>query len=89
MFVQFEKGGGILEGTLLLVTALRLYFSELVQDFLELAGEPLRVQAEGGEGAVGVDDVRDLGGLGFWRERARLRGKECGSGARRCRRVPG
>ena len=55
--MEFEKGGGTLEVALLLKAALGLDFAELVEGFLELAGEALRVQAEGGEGAVGVDDV--------------------------------
>jgi len=44
-----------------------LDFAELVQGFLELAGESLAVHAEGGEGAVGVDDVEVDGSLlGGW-----------------------
>jgi hypothetical protein len=43
--------------------ALSLDFAELVQGFLELAGELLGVHAEGGEGAVGVDDVKVDGGF--------------------------
>src|SRR6202022_3490761 len=63
--MQFQQGGGALEVALLLVTALGLDFAELVQGFLELAGEALAVQAEGGEGAVGVDDVEvDCGLVG-------------------------
>ena len=57
MFVEFQNGGGTLEVALLLEAAFSLDFAELVHGFLELAGEALRVHAEGGEGAMGVDDV--------------------------------
>jgi hypothetical protein len=43
---------------LLLAASLGLDFAEVVHGFLELAGEPLGVHAEGGEGSEGVDDVR-------------------------------
>ena len=65
--MEFQEGGGLLEVALLLVAALGLDFAELVQGFLELAGESLAVQTEGGEGAVGVDDVEvDASLLGGW-----------------------
>ena len=57
VLVEFEEGGGVFELALLLAAALGLDFAELVQGFLELAGEPRVVQAESGEGAMGVDDV--------------------------------
>ena len=67
MFVQFEEGGGALEVALLLEAALGLNFAELVEGFLELAGESLGVHAEGGEGAMGVHDVEVDGPLiGGW-----------------------
>jgi len=50
--MEFQKGSGTLEGALVLETALGLDFAELVERLSELAGEPLRVHAEGGEGAV-------------------------------------
>jgi len=56
--MEFQDSGGLLEVALLLVAALVLDFAELFHGFLELAGEPLAVQTEGGEGAVGVDDVK-------------------------------
>ena len=56
-FMEFQEAGGTLDLALLLVAALGLDFAEVVHSLLELAGEPLVVQAEGGEGAVGVDDV--------------------------------
>ena len=66
-----------LEVALLLAAALGLDFAEVVHGFLELAGEPLVVQAEGGEGAVGVDDVEVIAAcsVGGWRRdrAARLR----------------
>jgi len=48
----------MLEVALLLTAALGLDFAEVVHGLLELAGEPLVVQAESGEGAVGVDDIK-------------------------------
>jgi hypothetical protein len=67
MFVEFQEGGGALEVALLLEAPLGLYFAEMVQGLLELAGEPLGVHAESGEGAVGVDDIEVDGGLiGGW-----------------------
>jgi hypothetical protein len=53
--VEFEDGGGVFEVAAL--CAFGLDFAEVVQGLLELAGEPLVVHTEGGEGAVGVDDV--------------------------------
>jgi hypothetical protein len=42
--MEFEEGGGTLEGAL---GALGLDFAECVEGALELAGEPLVVKAEG------------------------------------------
>jgi hypothetical protein len=57
----------LLEVALLLAAALELEVAELVHGLLELAGEPRVVQAEGGEGAVGVDDIEfDTSLLGGW-----------------------
>jgi hypothetical protein len=39
-------------------TVVGLDIAERVQGLLELAGAPLVVQAEGGEGAMGVDDIK-------------------------------
>ncbi|HTW67339.1 MAG TPA: hypothetical protein VME17_22120 [Bryobacteraceae bacterium] len=61
--MEFEKGGGTLEVALLLKAAFGLDFAELVECLLELAGEPLGVHAEGGEGAMGVDDIKGDGGF--------------------------
>jgi hypothetical protein len=47
--MEFQEGRGALELALLLVAALGLDFAEVVHGFLELAGESLVVQAEGGE----------------------------------------
>ena len=58
MFMEFQEGRSALEIALLLVAALGLDFAEVVHGLLELAGEPLTVQAESGEGAVGVDEIR-------------------------------
>ena len=62
-FMEFQDGCGMLEVTLLLMAALGLDFAELVECLSELAGEALRVHAEGGEGTVGVDDVEVDAGL--------------------------
>jgi hypothetical protein len=52
---------------LLLAPAIGLNFAEVFQGFLKLAGKPLAVQAEGGEFAVGIDDIEIDGGLiGRW-----------------------
>ena len=65
--MEFQEGCGLLELALLLVAALGLDLAELLQGFLELAGESLAVQAEGGEGAVGVDDIEvDASLIGRW-----------------------
>jgi hypothetical protein len=75
--MEFQEGSGLLEVALLLEAALTLDIAELVQGFLELAGEPLVVQAEDGEGAVGVDDV-ELGAV-----------EECGFQVRDAIEAPG
>jgi hypothetical protein len=49
VFVEFEEGGGVSELALLVVAALGLYFAEVVHGLLELAREPLGVQAQGGQ----------------------------------------
>ena len=82
MFVEFEEGRGALEVALLLESAFSLDFAELVQSFLELAGESLGVHAESGEGAMGVNDVEVDGRLsGAWVggaiEKCGLRAKGC------------
>jgi hypothetical protein len=58
VFVEFEEGGGVFEVAALALGAVGLDIAERVQGLLELAGEPLVVQAEGGEGAMGVDDIK-------------------------------
>ena len=56
--MEFEEGGGVVLGwRSCSEAAFRLDFAQMVERFLELAGEPFGVHAEGGEGAVGVDDV--------------------------------
>jgi hypothetical protein len=57
VFVEFQEGSGVFEVATLALGAVGLDLADGVQGFLELAGEPRVVQAEGGEGAVGVDDV--------------------------------
>jgi hypothetical protein len=65
--MELEESRGLLEVTLLLVAALGLDFAELVQGFLELAGEAVGVQAESCEGAMGVDDIEVDASLLGWR----------------------
>jgi hypothetical protein len=50
-------GRGALEVALAL-GAISLDLADLVHGLLELAGEPLIVHAESGEGAAGLDDVK-------------------------------
>src|SRR5580704_2511822 len=65
--MEFQESRGTLEMALLLVAALGLDFAELVHGLLKLAGEPCVVQAENGEGAVGVDNVKvDASLIGGW-----------------------
>src|ERR1700722_20834943 len=67
VFVQFEQSGGVFEFAALALDAVSLHFAELVQAFLELAGETLALNAEVGEKAMGVDDIKFDGGLlGGW-----------------------
>jgi hypothetical protein len=61
--MEFQEGRGALEVALLLVAAVGLDLAELLQGFLELAGESLAVQTQGGEGAVGIDNVEVDSGL--------------------------
>ncbi len=63
VFMQFEECGGIAEISLLALAAVLLDFAELAEVLLELAGEALAVEAEGGEEAVGVHDVECDGGI--------------------------
>jgi hypothetical protein len=56
--MEFHDSCGMLEVALLLTAALGLDFAEVVHGLLELAGEPLVVQAQGGDDAVGVDDIK-------------------------------
>jgi hypothetical protein len=67
VFVEFEEGGGVLEVAALAFGAGGLDVTERVEAFLELAREPLGVQAEGGEGAMGVNDVDAFEKGGFKR----------------------
>ena len=57
VFVEFEEDGGVFEVATLAFGAVRLDFAELVETFLELAGEAVALDAEVCEEAMGVDDV--------------------------------
>ena len=54
VLMVYEQGGGVLEIALLALAAPGLDGAELVEGFLELAGEALAMQSEGGEGAQSV-----------------------------------
>ncbi len=67
--MEFQEGGGRLELALLLVAALGLDFAELVHSILELAGEPLVVQAESGQlrnQGLGTGVLRKQRGFKEW-----------------------
>src|SRR5580700_6702470 len=67
VFMEFQQGGGVLEIALLTLAALGLDSAELVEDFLELAGEALAVQTEGCQGAMCGGEVEVDGCLpGRW-----------------------
>ena len=61
VFVEFEEGGAF-EVVLLAVAAFGLEGAELVECLLELAGEALAVEAEGGEGGYGFAGVGAVDG---------------------------
>jgi hypothetical protein len=68
VFVEFQEGGGVFEVATLALGAVGLDVAELVDGLLELAGEPLVVEAEGGERGNKGLGVRVLGKqLGFER----------------------
>jgi len=57
VFVEFKEGGGVLEVAALALGVVSLDVAEGFEALLELAGETLALDAEGGEKAMGVDDV--------------------------------
>jgi hypothetical protein len=63
VFVEFEEGGGVPEVAALALAADGLDVAELVEGFLELAGEALALDGEVRDEAMGVDDVKVDGGL--------------------------
>src|SRR5580704_9341213 len=62
-FMEFEEGGGVFEVATLALGTVGLDFAEVIHGLLKLAREPLVVQAESGEGAVGVDNIEVNPGL--------------------------
>jgi hypothetical protein len=58
VFVEFEEGGSVFEVATLALDAFGLDVAESVHDLLELAREALALDAEVGEEAMGVDDVK-------------------------------
>ncbi|MBZ5611905.1 MAG: hypothetical protein LAP38_26895, partial [Acidobacteriia bacterium] len=63
VFVEFEEGGGVFEVAALALMAVGLDVAELVEGFLELAGEALALDGEVAQQAMGVDDVEVDRGL--------------------------
>ena len=61
--VHFEKGCGAFEIAVTALAALGLDFAKLLQGLLELAGEALAVEANGGESGYGLAGV-GAGGRG-------------------------
>ena len=72
MLMAYEEFGRLGKLAALQAAALFLDLAELLDNFLELTGEARAVQAESGEGAKGVNDVKVDGGL--------LSGRVCGAG---------
>ncbi len=67
VFMEFEEGGGVFEVAALALGAVGLNLAELVEAFLELAGETLALDAEVGDEAMGVDEIEvNRGLLGGW-----------------------
>ena len=58
VFVEFEEGGGFVEIAALVVGAVGLDLAERFEALLELAGEAMALDAEVGEEAMGVDDIK-------------------------------
>jgi len=66
--MKFQEGGGLLEVAFFFLTAIGLDFAKCVECFLELAGEPLAVQAESGQHRGWGLGVGDWGlAVGGWR----------------------
>jgi hypothetical protein len=61
VFVVLEHGGGVFKIAVLAFAAIELDFAELIERLLELAGEACAVESQGGEQAMGVDDVERRG----------------------------
>jgi hypothetical protein len=57
LFMEFEEGGGVPEVAALALVTIGLDVEELVERFLELAGEALALDAEAVEEAMGVEDA--------------------------------
>ena len=67
MFMELDDVGRVLELLVLAFAAVELDFAEVFEGFVELAGEALAVEAEGGEESMRVDNVEGRGlGAGGW-----------------------
>ena len=65
--MELDDVGCVLEFLVLAFAAVELDFAEVFEGFVELAGEALAVEAEGGEESMRVDDVEGRGlGAGGW-----------------------
>ncbi len=53
----YQNGGGFLQAAAFAPDAFILDIAEGLEDFLKLAREPLALDAETGQEAMGVDDV--------------------------------
>jgi hypothetical protein len=63
VFMEFEEGGGVFEVATLALGAVGLDVAERIHGLLELAREALALDAQVGEEAMGVDDVKVDGSL--------------------------
>ncbi len=57
VFVEFEEGGGIVELAALMLGAIGLDLTELVEAAVELPGKALALDTEVGDEAMGIDDI--------------------------------
>jgi hypothetical protein len=58
VFVEFEEGGGVLKIAAFALGAAGLDVAKRIEALLELAGKALAMQAERGEEAMGVDNIK-------------------------------
>ena len=61
--MHFEQCGGAFEVAFFFGAAIGLEVAQLIESFVELAGEAVGVEGEFGDGLVGIDDVELDGGF--------------------------